>query len=426
MAAEKAQTGPSAAQVNRRTASLVAMGAPILELLLAFASAASAGDAVVAGQPILELRPRYNRIDESNYPERTEGVTYRVIAGWRTAPWEGLRLTTELIHTGHLGAKRYNDDGAQLNTSRFPLLPDPDNTDVNQAFLEHSGIEGLRLKLGRQLVRMDNQRWVSDNDFRQTPQLFDGIAATYAGIPNTALHAAYYWRQRTTAGNEASLNLTLLNAAWNPAPGHGLAAYAYFHDQAQNGAFTGFADNSYRVLGVRAEGTVARLAPFDLVYTAEAAQQRAFSGGESRIDASYRRLGGGASTDRWTLRYDDEVKGSNHGAYGLQMPLTDFYGFNGWTLHWFNTPALGLRDRWVTGRCQWGPFILYGEHHRFRSDARDLDYGRETDIGFTWLAHEKLTVRLQNARYRPGVSPPPPAPVQPRITKTWLTATYLF
>jgi hypothetical protein len=401
------------------------MGAPILELLFAFASAASGGDAIVAGQPILELRPRYNRIDESNYPERTEGVTYRAIVGWRTAPWEGLRLTTELIHAGHIGPKNYNDDGGQLNTSRYPLLPDPDNTDVNQVFFDYSGVAGLRLKLGRQVVRIDNQRWVSDNDFRQTPQLFDGLGATYTGIANTQLHAAYYWRQRTTSGTEAPLNLTLLHAAWNPVAGHGVAAYGYFHDQAQNGAFTGFADNSYRVLGARAEGAFAGMLPVDLVYTAEAAAQRNFSGGDARIDADYWRLGGGASTERWTVRYDYEVKGSNNGRYGLQMPLTDFYGFNGWTLHWFNTPALGLRDRWATGRYQAGPFIFYGEHHRFRSDARDLDYGRETDLGVTWLAHEKFTVRLQNARYRPGPSQPP-APVQPRITKTWLTATYSF
>lgn len=398
------------------------MGAPILELLLAFAAAGSPADALASGQPILELRPRYNRIDESNYPELAEGVTYRAIVGWRSAPWAGLRLTTELIHTGHAGPKEYNDDGAQLNTSRYPLLPDPDNTDVNQVYVDYTGVEGLRLKLGRQIVRMDNQRWVSDNDFRNTPQLFDGLGATWTPIANTELHASYYWRQRATSGKEAALDLTLLHAAWNPAPGHGLAAYAYFHDQAANGAFTGFEDNSYRIAGVRAEGTVPGWAPFDLVYTAEAARQRPYAGGDSRIDADYRRVGVGASTDRWTLRYDYEVKGSNDGVYGLQMPLTDFYAFNGWTLHFFNTPRLGLRDRWVTGRFSAGPLVFYGEEHRFRSDAGDLDYGRETDLGVTWLAHEKITMRLQHARYRPGAAQPP----QPRVTKTWFTVLYQF
>ena len=410
------------------------MGAPILELLLLAALVSGAaraeeippgmesiGAAFASGRPILELRPRYNRIDESDKPERTEGITYRAIAGWQTAPWRGLRLTAELIHTGHIGDKDYNDDGAQFFTSRYPLLPDPGTTQVNRAFLDYTGVEATRIRAGRQVVRMDNQRFLSDNDFRNIPQLFDGVGITNTAIPNAELHAAYYWRQRNTSGTEAKLNLTLLHAAWNPAPGHGVAAYAYFHDQAQNGAFTGFADSSYRIVGARAEGTVPGGA-FDWLYIAEAATQRAFSGGDPRIDVRYWRLGGGAATDRWTVRYDYEVKGSNEGAYGLQTPLTDFYAFNGWTLHFFNTPFQGLRDQWLTGRLQVGPLIGYGEAHRFKSDFGRLDFGRETDLGLTWLALENLSVRLQNARYRPGSSQPP----QPRITKYWLTVTYTY
>jgi hypothetical protein len=133
-------------------------------------------------------------------------------------------------------------------------------------------------------------------------------------------------------------------------------------------------------------------------------------------------VGGGASTEAWTLRYDYEVKGSNGGVYGLQTPLTDFYAFNGWTLHFFNTPRAGLRDRWATARAQLGPVILYGEEHRFRSDFSDLDYGRETDLGITWNPLENLTLRVQNARYRPGSATPP----QPRVTKTWITLTYTY
>src|SRR5258706_15912584 len=49
----------------------------------------------------LELRPRYNVIDESDKPERAEGFTVRAIAGFRTAPYRGLRLTLEAIHTDH-------------------------------------------------------------------------------------------------------------------------------------------------------------------------------------------------------------------------------------------------------------------------------------------------------------------------------------
>jgi hypothetical protein len=376
-------------------------------------------ESLARGRFTLELRPRYNRIDQSDKPERTEGGTLRAVAGWRSAPWNGLRLTVEGIHAGHWGRKAFNDDGAQINTSRYPLLPDPRYTGMNEVHVEYAAAQGMRLRLGRQRVRLDNQRWVSDNDFRQIPQLFDGVTALYTGIENTELMGAHFNKVRTTSGTTAELKLTLLHAAWNPFPGHGLAAYGYFHDQAQNGAFTGFADSSYRVAGVRAEGSPARFGAVDATYVAEVAWQRPHAGGDARVHARYWRLGGGASADAWTLRYDYEVKGSNAGAYGLQMPLTDFYAFNGWTLHFFNTPRQGLRDQWLTGRASMGDFTLYGEAHRFRSDFGSLNFGREADVGVTWAIIPNAVLRLQHGKYDPGSGQ-----VAPEIRKTWLTLTY--
>jgi hypothetical protein len=273
------------------------------------------------------------------------------------------------------------------------------------------------VKLGRQRVTIDDGRWVSDNDFRQVPQLFDGARLAFTGFADTELTAAHFARIRTTSGDTESLRLTLLHAAWNPRPGHSLAVYGYFHDQAANGAFTGFANNSYRVHGVRARGAVPLGAWGDFEYLGEAARQRAFAGGDARIDAPYWRAGVGLSAASWNIRADHETKGSNDGAYGVQMPLTDFYAFNGWSLHFFNTPPQGLRDRWLTLRLTGGAFTFYAEAHRFRSDHGRIDFGRELDAGLTWTLRPDTLLRLQHADYRPGES-------GPRIRKTWLTLTY--
>jgi hypothetical protein len=376
-------------------------------------------DAIAAGRFSLELRPRWNHIEESNEPEVTRGGTVRAIAGWRSAPWQGFRATLEAIHTDSF-AKNFNDDPSQINTSEYPLLPDPRYTGLNQAYLDYSG-DSLGLRAGRQVVRLDNQRWVSDNDFRQIPQLFDGVSARYAVAPGAELSAAYFDRLRNTSGDLERLNLTLLHAAWNPHPDHALAAYGIFHDQAQNGAFTGFADNSYQVAGARAEGSIGVVSGIDALYTLDLARQRPYSGGDARIRATYWRAGLGAAGRAWTVRYDEERKGSNGGQYGLQMPLTDFYAFNGWTLHFFNTPRQGLRDRWLTGRYSVGDFAVYGEGHRFRSDFGNIDLGREVDIGLTYAWGEHVVARLQHARYDPGTGTPDPS-----IRKTWLTVSLTY
>ena len=380
----------------------------------------SIGDSLAHGRFTLELRPRYNRIEESNLDERTEAGTVRAVAGWRSAPFAGFRVTLQAIHTDQAGSD-LNDDPTMLATSRYPLLPDPRYTGVNEAHVEYSGIEGLRMRAGRQVVRLDNQRWVSDNDFRQIPQLFDGVSATYEGIERVQLAAQRYWRVRTTSGQTQPLQLTLARAAWNPLEGQSLSAYAVFHDQAQNGALTGFADSSYRVTGVKAEGSAARIGSIEVPYLAEFAWQRPYANGDSRIDANYWRLGAGLAATGWTARYDYEVKGSNHGAYGVQMPLTDLYAFNGWTLHFFNTPAQGLRDQWLTLRCAVSKLTLYGEAHRFRSDFGGTDLGRELDASVTYPIVENAVLRLQHARYDPGSDTP-----DPRIRKTWLTLTYTY
>ena len=379
----------------------------------------SLADSLARGRFTLELRPRYNRIDESDKPERTEGGTVRLAGGVRLVPADGVRIVLEGIHANHLGGD-FNDNGALFATSRYPLLPDPRYTGMNQAYLEGSA-DTFRLRAGRQVVRLGNQRWVSDNDFRQIPQVFDGFGATYTALPGTELHAAYFTQVRNTSGMTQRLRLTLLDAAWNPARGHSVAAYGVFHEQAQNGAFTGFADSSYKVIGVRAEGAFASGGAIDFPYIAEYALQRPFASGDDRIHAPYWRAGGGVAYRENVARLDYEVKGSNGGLYGVQMPLTDFYGFNGWTLHFFNTPRQGLRDGWITLRHGIHGFTLFAEAHRFRSDYGGIRLGRELDAGATYAWNENATLRLQHARYDPGSGTPDAS-----IRKTWLTLTYTY
>src|SRR5258708_38518881 len=104
------------------------------------------------------------------------------------------------MHPYPVGAKQFNDSGAVRAASHYALLPDPRYTGVNQASVELDGVEALRIKAGRQVVRVDNQRWVSDNGFRQIPQVFDGVSAAYTGVGDSRLEAARYWRVRTTSG----------------------------------------------------------------------------------------------------------------------------------------------------------------------------------------------------------------------------------
>jgi hypothetical protein len=393
----------------------------IVALLAAWPALAGAADDPGGNYFWLELRPRYNRITETDKPLTTRGGTLRAIMGARWAIVPELRLTVELLHANNIGAKHFNDDGALFATSPYPLLPDPEYTGFNRAQFEYDIADSLTVRVGRQRVALDNQRWVSDNDFRQIPQLFEGVTAISSAIDNVELQAGRYRRIRSTSGSNDAATLMVAHAAWNPTPAHAIAAFGYWHDQPRTVNFTGFANNSYRILGIRAEGTAWPGNAWDLIYTAEIAHQDPYAGGDARIDARYWRAGIGAAAPAWTARFDYEVRGSNGGRYGLQTPLTDFYGFNGWTLHFFTVPQQGLRDGWVTGRWEWRMLTFYAEAHRFRSDFGSLDLGRELDVGVTAKLLPNATLRLQHARYDHGSGR-----ADADIRKTWLTLTYTF
>ena len=130
--------------------------APLLALPAPGAGAAddigNVAQALSAGRFHAELRPRYNLIEEDGKPLTAEGFTFRAIGGWRSAPFAGLRLTVEAIHTGSIGGKDYNDDPALLFVSPYPLLPDPRYTGLNQVHVEYSGIDALRVRDRKSVV----------------------------------------------------------------------------------------------------------------------------------------------------------------------------------------------------------------------------------------------------------------------------------
>jgi len=80
-------------------------------------------DAIGNGKPSLNLRPRYEHVEQDGKPENADAFTMRTLLGWRTGQWHGLSVYVEGINVGHLGPERYNDDPARV--SPYPLERGP-------------------------------------------------------------------------------------------------------------------------------------------------------------------------------------------------------------------------------------------------------------------------------------------------------------
>jgi hypothetical protein len=377
--------------------------------------------ALTSGKPTIYLRPRYEHVEQDGKPENADALTMRTLLGYRTGTWQGLSAYFEGINVGHLGDQNYNDKTTVTN-SPFPTVADPDGTDINQFYADYTGVPDTLVRAGRQLIKLDNVRFIGNVDFRQFMQVFNAVSVENTSLANTRLYAGYLMRQRTTADTQRDINAPLFNARYTWKPGNVLVAYAYLQDQANTGQATGFADNSNKIFGVRADGGYPVNDLWKVLYTAEYAKQDPYSGGDARIDASYYHVALGVQRGDVFLRVEEERLSSNKGLYGFQTPLGTNHLFQGWADLFLTTPAQGIRDAYLTAGGKLGKVALYGEYHRFRSDVGNIDFGHEIDVGITYPIRPYLIGKFEYANYSSADA----IAAKPDTRKIWLTLIYTY
>lgn len=384
---------------------------------------ATLGEALTSGKPILNLRPRFEFVEQDGKPGDANAFTMRTLAGWKTGSWLGLSGTIELIDVGRLDSD-YND--GQNGKTRFPVVADPDNTDVNQLYVDYTGLADTTVRAGRQLIKLDNVRFVGNVEFRQVMQVFNGVTVENRSLPDTRLYAGYLGRVKTVNTAQHDTDTILLNLRHALSPTEALVGYGYFQDQYDAFARTAFStpaatDTSNRIIGVRADGAHGFGEKWKLLYTLEYAQQKDYAGGDSRIDAHYARLGIGGQLGDFFLRGDREVLGSNDGAYAFQTPLGTNHLFQGWADQFLTTPRQGMRDDFLSGGAKIAKAQLLFEYHRFESDFGEIDFGEEFDFGVSYPLMQKLTGKLEYADYQKGDAGSPPD-----TRKAWVTLIFNY
>ena len=392
-------------------------------------------EALRDGDLLLQVRPRYTWVDQDGHPQ-AHWASARTTLGWQTLEYRHFSAVAELINVTRFAAENGLDyasspgnsswgsgwswwSGMGYTPGYYPLLQDPNATEVNRLYLDYNAHHTL-VRAGRQLVRIDNQRFIGDYDFGQLPQAFDGATLDSRALPGARVLYGYYARVRNPYAVEWKTSINAVNLHYEIATPLRLAAYGYFQNQPQTGSVTGFADNSNKIYGGRAWGALRLGERAELLYTAEAAEQRAFAGGDARIDAAYRRLGGGVHVRSVYARVDWELLGSNAGLYGFQTPLGSTQLFTGRADVFATTPRVGLEDLRGTLAFDVGRFSGRLEYHDFHSDVSDWDLGSEWDVGVSWRFTRRLSASLDYADYQAG----DPVTGLRDTQKVWVTVDY--
>src|SRR5690606_17663275 len=101
--------------------------------------------------------------------------TLRSLIGWQTAPFHNFSFAAQITDV-HEFNHRFNDRRENLSEpgkANYANVVDPSFTDINQLYVDWTGIKNTKLRLGRQQVNLDNVRFIGDIGFRQNMQVFD-------------------------------------------------------------------------------------------------------------------------------------------------------------------------------------------------------------------------------------------------------------
>lgn len=91
--------------------------------------------ALVSGRPNVQLRPRYESVDEDNSKNNANAYTMRSIVGYTSKRWKAFWTKLEGEHVSHLNDTDYFDTTNFNKAQTDSLVADPENTEVNQAYV---------------------------------------------------------------------------------------------------------------------------------------------------------------------------------------------------------------------------------------------------------------------------------------------------
>jgi hypothetical protein len=284
----------------------------------------------------------------------------------------------------------------------------------------------MTFKLGRQRIKLDNDRFIGNVGWRQNEQTYDAFSGQFNFSDEFALFVGYIGNTNRIFGEDhpdqarADLNTDapLLNISY-VFPAGKLIGYGYFLE------FVDAPIVSNKSIGGRFTGSHAFTDKVKLLYTGEYADQSPWRDGLPTNNAEYGLAELGVGIKAVTLKAGYELLGGD-GVYSFQTPLATGHAFNGWTDIFLVTPLNGLADSYFSAAATLKGIKLLGVYHSFSPDTGTGDYGTEINLQITKRLYKMYSVGAKYANYSADASTPafslPGAIVRPNVDvkKFWV------
>ncbi|MFT5758822.1 MAG: hypothetical protein ACI9LM_003570 [Alteromonadaceae bacterium] len=357
---------------------------------MAFAD--SITDALINGKTSVNLNLRYETVDQDN------ALTVRTRLTYATGSVNGFSSLVEFEDSRSvLGVDDYNNTLGE-NTD-YSVIADPETTELDQMLVQYQQ-KSFSIKAGRQVITMDNHRFVGHVGWRQDRQTFDGVTFAYQPIENLNVKYGYISQRNRIFAEAKDIDSKdhLINAAYKMDVGT-IAAYVYLLEVDNN------TENSLDTYGLRFNGS-SLMGKQKISYTFEYANQDAETATTS-YSADYIFAELGTKFSGIGIKVGYELLGSDDGMYGFSTPLATLHKFNGWSDQFLGTPKEGLSDLYasVGGKIAGGKWAVI--YHKFDADEASAavdDLGSEIDAVYTKSFTKNYSMGVKLASYSAGDS----------------------
>ncbi|HNQ74011.1 MAG TPA: hypothetical protein PKN95_10470 [Verrucomicrobiota bacterium] len=372
-------------------------------------------DVIAKGKFSLNVRARYENLDQEGGTPGAHAETIRTRLGYTTASLYGFQA---MIEAENVTAANKDTYAAGPGSPVFrDVIADPTGTEINQVWLGYTYGDtnfSATVKGGREMLVWDNARFIGNVGWRQNAQTFDTAGFKLRPLNHLELDYNYLWKVHRIYGDDGALAAAtsdfrsashLLHAAFTLSPLAKLGAYTYLLDLKNERG--GSAINSCASYGGFLTGTWTfdTEAKGTLGYRGEFAWQTDYADSPVDYDTQYYLGELKATYDRFALSAGCEVLGADNGQ-GFRTPLATLHAFNGWADVFTATPVNGLRDFYAAaGVSLPGTIPLNFVYHKFDSDRGGADYGQEYDVVASRKFGKHWTVLAKYAKYDGRAAP---------------------
>ena len=358
----------------------------------------SLSTALVSGDFSLGLRARYEFVDQDGFDEDANATTTRLRLNYRTGEWQHWSAFVEFDHVFNVLLRDYNSGaGTSPNKGEYPIIADPDGSDLNQLYVDYSSNPNWKFRLGRQRMLLDNQRFVGGVGWRQNEQTYDAFSVTSTAFANTTVFYSYigYVRRifgQSVAAGSSNVDTHILNVKVKLGENWSLTPYAYLIDDKDIAAF------STSTIGGRIAGELP-LGDGKLSLLGEFATQSDAAEAPVSFDADYSHL-----TATWvganglSLGAGLETLGGNSApGEAFRTPMATLHAFNGWADKFLATPDAGIKDSYVSAKIPVGKWKLTAVFHDFAAETGNGDYGSEIDLSAARKLNQRYSLLIKAA-----------------------------